>query len=81
MGAKGALYDMPFAQRLRGLVDEQGKGVCMLGAYIGLSDGALGDYTRGIRMPSTGALVEIAKFFGVSTDYLLGLSDARKTGD
>ena len=29
----------------------------------------------GSRMPTIETLVELAKFFGVSTDYLLGLED------
>lgn len=33
-------------------------------------------YENGEREPSASIIVALAKFFGVSTDYLLGLSDS-----
>lgn len=35
-------------------------------------------YEYGKAFPTVPGLIEIAKFFGVSTDYLLGLTDKRE---
>ena len=40
-----------------------------------LSQSTLGTYERGLRQPSLENLVVISKYFKVSTDYLLGLTD------
>lgn len=38
----------------------------------GLSGNMIGMYERGEKAPSVDALVRLADYFGVSTDYLLG---------
>lgn len=40
-----------------------------------LSQSTIGTYERGLRQPSLENLVIISKFFKVSTDYLLGITD------
>lgn len=49
--------------------DEAAKG-------IGISRGALSYYEKGERNPDITTLASIAQYYGVSADYLLGLSDA-----
>ena len=44
------------------------------GAKIGLSKAVVSKYETGIGYPSFDILVRIAQYFGVSTDYLLGVS-------
>lgn len=44
-----------------------------LGSKLGLSKAVVSKYENGIGYPSFDILVRIAKFFGVSTDYLLGV--------
>ena len=44
-----------------------------------LSQSTIGTYERGMRQPSLENLVVISKYFNVSTDYLLGISDEEKT--
>ena len=39
---------------------------------MGLSKNALANYERGKRIPRADALLLIAEYYGVSTDYLLG---------
>lgn len=39
---------------------------------------SIGNYERGDREPIYSTVVGLAKFFDVTTDYLLGLSDIRK---
>ncbi len=51
-----------------------------LGAVIGVNPATVSLYESGHRQPSQEILVTIAKFFDVSVDYLLGLSDARGPG-
>lgn len=43
-----------------------------LGECCGLSKNMIGMYERGEKEPSVRSLMEIADFFEVSTDYLLG---------
>lgn len=43
-----------------------------------LSRVSIGNYERGDREPVYSTVIGLAKFFDVSTDYLLGLSDDRK---
>ena len=46
-----------------------------LAKKLGVSTSTLGNYESGIRKPDLEMLVNIAVFFDVSTDYLLGLTD------
>lgn len=46
-----------------------------LGECCGLSKNIIGQYERGEREPMASSLVEIADFFEVSTDYLIGRQD------
>ena len=64
-----------FAERLKELRTEQGLSTKALGNKIGCSDVAISRWEREERIPNIEALVEIAKFFKVSTDYLCGLED------
>ena len=45
-----------------------------LGGKIGLSKAVISKYETGLGYPSFDVLIRIAKFFGVTTDYLLGVS-------
>lgn len=42
---------------------------------LGLNTVTYLHYEKGQREPPLGVLVDMAKFFGVSSDYLLGLAD------
>lgn len=46
-----------------------------LAAVLGVTDNTVSYYVGGKRSPSTEQLIEIAKYLGVTSDYLLGLSD------
>lgn len=52
-----------------------------LAEYLGVSAVAIGQYYNGDALPSMDNLIKIAKYFNVSTDYLLGLTDAKTTKD
>jgi hypothetical protein len=45
-----------------------------------ITPSSFGAYTRGANLPYCDSLVLIAKHYGVSTDWLLGLSDVKRVG-
>lgn len=44
-----------------------------------LAQSTIGTYERGVRQPSLENLIVISEYFGVSIDYLLGLTDEERT--
>ena len=64
-----------FAERLKELRLEEKISTTKLGQAIGVSDVAISRWERQERIPNIEALVAIAKYFKVSTDYLCGLED------
>lgn len=45
-----------------------------LAAHLGISKSVVSSYETGTHFPPYDILIKIARLFGVSTDYLLGLS-------
>lgn len=45
-----------------------------LGAKVSLSKAVISKYENGMGYPSFDVLIRIAQFFGVTTDYLLGVT-------
>lgn len=64
-----------FAERLKELRTEQGLTGEQVAKAIGVSKMAISNWERAIKVPTMLYLVELAKFFKVSTDYLCGLED------
>lgn len=64
-----------FGQRLKGLRNRAEISQETLSKIVGVSKSSINMYERGEREPSFEKLKQIAIFFGVSTDYLLGLTD------
>lgn len=70
---------MTFAERLRALREERDITQKKLGAAIGVSPRMVSFYESGTHFPRDGEmLIDLAEFFGVSLDYLLGHSDLRE---
>ena len=67
-------YDNVFATRLRNLIEQANITQGTLAKESGCSRQAISQYMDGSSMPNVDKLLSIADFFGVSTDYLLGLS-------
>lgn len=66
------------AKRLRGLREEKGLTQKDLAQTLGLnSKSTITNYEQNTRDPDYETLIKIAKFFEVSIDYLLGLTDKR----
>ncbi|MFW6009293.1 MAG: helix-turn-helix domain-containing protein [archaeon] len=64
-----------FSTRIKSLRKEKGLTQKELADMTGLTAPAIGSYERGIRLPRTNKLKELATFFNVSSDYLLGKTD------
>lgn len=64
-----------FSERLRELIEDDGRSVNAIAAEIGIPQQTLQRYLHCQRSVSMENLVKIALFFDISTDYLLGLRD------
>ena len=71
------MEDMLLSQRILQLRKERGLSQKELGEAVGLSHKAISTIESGTRSTTIEKLVALARFFGVSTDYLLGLRDTR----
>lgn len=64
-----------FAERLSALKIEKGLNNKQLEGELKLGNGTVGKWEKQKSLPSAECLVLLAKYFGVTTDYLLGLED------
>lgn len=64
-----------FAERLRELRTEKKLSMKALAKEIGASDVAINNWENMINEPKITYLFRLAKFFNVSSDYLIGLDD------
>ena len=70
-----------FSNILRQLRSEKNISTYKLADILHVSRSSISNYETGIRTPSYELLVEIANFFNVSIDYLLGRTSDRRTAD
>ena len=66
-----------FSERMRELRKERSLKQREMAEIFGLKLRGYQDYEYGKTYPTVPGLIQIAKFFDVSTDYLLGLTDKR----
>jgi transcriptional regulator with XRE-family HTH domain len=66
-----------FGQRLRVLREEKKLVQKEIADLLNVSQSTIGKYESDQRTPSPDAIIKLAMFFEVSTDYLLGVSDIR----
>lgn len=64
-----------FFERLKELRIEKKISQAQLAADTGLTISAISKWEQGQRIPSALAIITLAKYFNVTTDYLLGVSD------
>ncbi len=64
-----------FNERLKELRIEKGLTQTELAKATNLSQGAIVHWENKRRVPNADAVIVLAKFFNVSTDYILGLED------
>ena len=68
-------YNKAFPSRLRVALEFEGKSQAGLSKYLGITSQMVGYYKIGKSSPDWETIVKIAKYFNVSTDWLLGISD------
>ena len=64
-----------FAERLKELRLEKKLSQMQLAKLVDLSQSGIKQWENNQRIPNADAVVRLAKFFRVTTDYLLGLED------
>ena len=69
---------MNFRERLVCLRKEKGYNQNYIAVYMGVSQVSISNWERGLKEPSFQSLIDLANLFGVSCDYLLGVSDVIK---
>ena len=81
MSSKNQKECAVLTQRLNSLFQEartRGTSTRSILLQLGMSETALAEWNRGKSKPTIGAVVTLARYFNVSADYLLGLTDERK---
>ena len=66
-----------FSRRFKMLKDEHSMTLEEIADFLGVSRQSIIYYTMGDRIPKVPILIKIAKMFGTSVDYLLGVSNKR----
>ena len=64
-----------FIERLKELRNEKSLSQSQLANATGLSQSAIAFWETGQRIPNAQAIIILARYFGVTTDYLLGEED------
>ena len=64
-----------FKEKLKTLRKEKGLGQVELAKELGVSKGTISLWENGLREPNMSSLVRIAKYFEVSVDFLVGISN------
>ena len=64
-----------FSEKLKELRTEKGIPQKKLAPLIGYGQQTISDWEKGLKEPTANAIIACAKFFDVTTDYLLGLEN------
>ncbi len=72
-------YNDVFPTRLRQLIEEMPTTITALARELGISRQAVSQYTMGQGQPNADKLVQIAEYFDVSCDWLVGRKDSAKS--
>ena len=64
-----------FAERLKELREEKGFTQNKLEQVLNLGNGTVGKWESMKRIPKMDSIILLCKFFGVTSDYLIGLED------
>lgn len=70
-----------FSKRLKELREERGMSQSELGDKLGVSRSSISFYEKAERNPDIEFLAKASSFFSVPVDYLLGLSNVKRTKD
>lgn len=72
-----AMYYSEFGENLKKLRTARDLTQQELGAKVGLSKAVVSKYENGLGYPTFDVLIRIAAYFGVTTDYLLGVTGGK----
>lgn len=64
------------ADRVKALRDRAGLTQAALAKRLGITRSSVNAWEMGVSVPSTQYVIELAKLFHVSTDFILGMSDS-----
>lgn len=64
-----------FVLRLNELIVESGKTQNQISSDLGISKQKLSKWKTGYNEPNIDEIIMIANYFGITTDYLLGVTD------
>lgn len=65
--------------RLKELRESQNLTAGYVSTELGMNRNMVAAYERGERTPSLKTLIKLAQFYNTSTDYILGLTDNKRT--
>lgn len=68
---------MQFSERLRALREDRDLTQTEVAKAVNVTQRNISFYETGKNEPDIETIISLAKFFNVSTDYILGLSDKR----
>ena len=68
---------MPY-ERIRNLRIDRGYTQKQIGEYLGISQNTYSQYEIGVLNYPVDVIIKLAQFYGVSTDYLLGLTNEKQ---
>lgn len=70
-------YEIMKFRNIRNLRIDRGLTQKQVGAYLGISQNTYSQYELGILNYPVDVVIKLAELYGVSTDYLLGLTDEK----
>lgn len=73
MNSRDIIMINKFSERVAELLEEKGITKYKLAKDVGISKSVLSDYYNGKVQPTADVIIEVANYFDVSSDYLLGL--------
>ncbi len=74
----GGIFTMDFSIRFKNLIEENGLAQKQIAIDLHIADSTISGYLSEYRQPDFEMLIRIARYFDVTTDYLLGLSEDKK---
>lgn len=73
---KNNYTDVDLGERYRDLRKDRKLTQDDLAQYLGLTRSAINTWEQGLSIPSVNMIISLSQFYGVTTDYLLGLDNA-----
>ena len=64
-----------FSERLNNLMNENKLSCRSFASKINLSFSTTSQWTRGLKQPTADNIIIVAQYFGVTTDYILGVDE------